>query len=294
MAQRSRQLKATDLIDEIKAILTEYADNNWIPQKSLIHNLTTPRLLKALNRADVEVCSNYRMQGNVVLYIPPKQDHILLEYQTYYAHKYAEAWSDEYQDIAPEILDSYLFHEYYLSIIEIKSEWLNILSQYQAKPQAWQIETSIRKISFERFVNLRRTLGDHYENPYRAIFGSSSNLPITNDVCTFEPDRQELLLASPFDEGKFLQFQARLIPRMLPLQLIKDWESGKDVPSADYPVLAPAFTEEWLINEAVMRVLPRTATPAREQTAQELMRAKNSVLFNKPSDQTGFTPEPYL
>jgi len=260
----------TIFLEEVYAVidneLDDLATDDLISQSVYSKKSAKRQQLYAINAADRHICLQIALSSLVSVFVPKNLRTVFFNRQTEYVGKVIDAHAG-IKDI-DEIQFSYLTDEtQYLDVISVLS---NFAFAYNTLP----VETA-PEISEILTHGLEGQVHNRDEFVYTLSSGTQFK-PVDNNRQFFvQPNSRKMVLSNAFDSDMWVQFIAQVAPvRAKTAQMTKGELD-------EYQVLAPYWTREWLINKALIEILPRRVVVETGYDTLE-QQSKAEAFQNRP------------
>lgn len=278
-------IQTLEVAERLKEDLKDFYQDRLIQSATFREKTSFANLLRAINHADRLICRDTHAEKFVVVYAPEGQTNIFLDNNDRYTSEVQDAI--EALDIPDDDKTIFLSRMYGVYVIQINSRHLYIHKEY---PTGAEIsEDRRRKVGHDEFYGpvqrVRQTLTVRYTDR-----GRSWNDKEVESQVLFIPGENRLILGKAPEEPLFIRFQARVQPGILNL---------KDIPKSKisqcdysiYKILSPHTAFEYLLSEALMWLLPRSAHDARQIVGRDRDREDFRYQKMKPTDSNVVVPD---
>lgn len=260
----------TILLDEIKGAIDSALDDLYtdgVISAAIYNKKSTERFVVwAINSADRHVCLQTALSSIMNIYVPAGQKTVFLERQKEYLSNYLA----EHDDVKLSDQSQYAYlvsDSRRLDIVSVLSNYANIYGDlpveegaspadvmYHALPQQVQNQTTRKYLG---------TTGNVYEEiPKGKTF-------------YVEPNSRKIVLSEKTGSAIWMQFEAQVAPVGLKVTELNTTELD------DYKIMCPYWAKDWLLFNALTRILPAPAASKYGYFDLET-KAKAEAFQNKP------------
>lgn len=220
------------------------------------------QVLRAINDADIALCTELKPRGVVGVYLPAGTKQIYLESQADYAHKHESSIaSSSLANKDPFSLELLLNDSPWVDVSTVVSTHLHVYNEY---PTGAAVPVGrIRGTDFESLQTRRQGLyaaGTTYPESSTAAFVEQPLLAVDMTFTIF-PDQKVIELSGVYDSPRYLVFEAILYPGRVRVDTI-----DKDEPEC-YHIRTPDLYQD-LLADATMVYLSGQQPPPDELRAR--------------------------
>lgn len=244
-------------------------------------------IIRAINHADRIITRDMNLEGTVVVFVPADTTDIVFSQNADFAHEYIESLESQEANLIDS--DYYYFtgKDQFLDVISISDRYLYIFDDYPqggTKPSG-RIKKRGANDFFSRQDDLSRTQGTNWLlDPYYDEAREAES------VCYFIPDEGRLVLEKKFVSSKFISFQARLMPGLVRLADLKNYDRNATDYNDVYKVKTPHWGMELLVYEALDWLIPLSSPDAKNLVKAQKAEQKIGFENSKPGDSNVVVP----
>lgn len=282
MNDSTHTISTTEVAERIIDSINDYQSDGLITGMQYRTKTGYKNVLRAINHADREVCLNLVVNRLVVVYVPPNTSSIPFSFNKHNTGKVIESINALSLPVPNNIY--FLQKLDYLQILEINDRLVSVHDSY---PTGQEDSTEVlRKISSTEFFNHTVEREGRYFLSY--------NLPgygfaPEEKVCTFIPDENRLVIADGYSTAKFLRFRARIQAGIFNVANLKT-QCIEEKDYNQYKIVAPLYALEYLIEEAIYRLLPKSSLDAKRIANADRQDQKQQALALRPTDRNVIVP----
>lgn len=229
-------------------------------------------IIRAINHADRIITRDMNLEGVVVVYVPANTTDIVFSQNYLHADKYFNSIDAQKTNLITNDYAYFTLKDQYLDIIAILDRFLYLYDEYPFG--GTKASGRIKKKSASDFWSTQKN--------YDAR-GSDS-------FCYFIPDEGRLVLQQQADSGRFLSFQARLMPGLVRLTDLTYEKRDSTEYNDTYQIKTPHWGMELLVYEALDWLLPLSSTDAKQLVKQQKAEQKIGFENSKPGDTNVIVP----
>ncbi len=205
-------------------------------------------LVSALNRADISICAEEKVNTEVAVFVGAGSKMVILEKGFYPKHENTiSLLSSSIVNTNPSQLPILLSETSPLDVVEVISSEASVSKGF---PQDDGPTEFLPFLSYDRYQS-RGSRGLYFDRSSRKVW-----------------------LTSPFETAHFIVFKAQIIPCEIDLESLVD----EDVP---YRIHAPGYTRDLLIERTLMNLLPAKVAAEQGIIATE-NRLRSDVNLRRP------------
>lgn len=283
--KRSRNISTEEVAVRIQEDLDDFYNDELISSNAFSKKNTFINILRAINHADRIIARDMNLTGSVVVYVPADTDNVIFSEQ----YRYESQVLSDIQSQAADLIDRdeayFLAKNQYLDVISILDRYIYVHDEYPSGSE--KNSARLKKISEEDYRGIanraRNAETGSWTEPYY------DDLRKEDAYCYFVPDEGRLVIGKMFKSPKFLTFRGRLMPGIIQMQDISENEK-KQKKWNIYQIQTPHWGLELMVSEALLWLLPRSASNARGIVKQERNEQKVGFENSKPGDSNVIVP----
>lgn len=275
----ARTISTHEVAERLIEMLDDLFNENLISGPVLRKKRSFKTVLRAINHADRIVSRNMQLSAQVVIYSPPGEAVLDLTQQGNFQGDIAADLLEQV-DLDPQTRAMFIEADAHLHVLEITSRYLDVFESYPA--QAQKSEHRIRKVSPDDFSRDRDGQKRRFSHFHGRFYGDLPHEP----VCYYLPSQQRLVLGQDVENPAFLRFTARIMPGILNVADVTDDKCDFKI----YNIVSPHDAFEYLIYEAMLQLIPMTASEARNLVLSLRNQESIDYLTTKPTDSNVVVP----
>ena len=237
-----KNLSTARVLDSIKSRLDAYRGDDALTHDQW-RRITSPRrMLLALNEADIQLCSDLKVETQVVIFLPENTSSIHLRSSDYQSNKHQEA-IQKYIDSEPEADHSALLNtSMYKHVGTLRSQYIVGFKDYPVGNASPSVRYSI--VSSTEFQ--RSNAGASYHDDR---FGLTPTAWVDHN-------RGLIHLSRTQSAESFVSFNAYVLPEKVDFNKV---DNNEEAVNEAYKVVTPSFAERALVMTTLRELLPETS-----------------------------------
>jgi hypothetical protein len=284
MEQNERYIRAEEVSARILDDLTDAHEAGELSSSQLRRKTTYRQVIRAINHADRIVCRDLNVERYIVFYIPANTNNIPFDSNEQFSGKILEELRSKSLENPNR---SYFYNKFdYLNVLDINDRYIHIYKEYPVSSE--QSDAKIRLVNTSEFFNTKDYLdGSEYSfNPFGEPYDTDIDIRFQ---ASFIPDENRLILGGGYTTPVFARCMARIMPGIFNVSSVPD-ARAQSCEFDDYKVVAPQYTFEHLLSEAILYLLPKTPTATRRHMERMREREKSNTAKAKPVERSVITP----
>lgn len=288
MANRTtRKINTEEIALRIADELNDFHASGLIESSIVNKRSRFVNLIRAINHADRIVTRDMNLEGYVIVFAPASTNNIIFSQNADFASEYYDDLVAQQADLINS--DFYYFTgvDQYLDVLDIYSRYVYVFDQYPTggiKPGSRLKKRAASDFySRQEEISNIETSNTYVASPY---YDEARD---ADSMCYFIPDEGRLVLEQQFATAKFLGFEARLMPGIVNLSDLKDYD--RDSSDYDiYKIKTPQWGMELLVYEALDWLIPLSAPEAKNLVKAQKMEQKRGFEDSSPGDSNVIVP----
>jgi hypothetical protein len=265
-------LSTIDVIEQVKEAVIDMHSQGFITGSMKNRSMGDLRLIDAINKADIRVCSYLRPEAQIIANLPAGASELVLysesndSFSSPELNEKIDTVTDKGENITVSLM--LLENESYLDGSNIRG---TIISVYSKFPTG--IRSPFMRLALQELTDFERP-----EKGYDSVsYGQMGGV-------YFEPTSKRFRFSRTFTEDKFISWPAFIQPAKIDMSAIE--------PEL-YRIRTPDYAEEFLVVKALSNLMP-IGSKASSLIKQELQHAQNNALYAKPQQSSVIQVDGYI
>lgn len=266
-------LSVIDVMEQIKESVIDLHAQGFITGAMKNRSMGDLRLIDAINKADIRVCSYVRPEAQIIANLPQGASELTL--YSYWNKGLANPeLNDQLATHADEGLSNTLSNtmildnESYLDGSNIRGTIISVYTKFPTGKEKPATRLSLQELTdFERNDRLYQSVS----------YGEM-------DAVYFEPTTKRMRFSRSFSGDRFISWPAFVQPAKIDMSAIEP---------EYYKVRTPDYAEEFLVAKAIDNLMPM-GSKASQLIKQELQYAQNNALNARPQQSSVIQVDGYI
>lgn len=258
------KIKTDQFSDVVKDRIDDLRTTDALPERAINKLESFPKILRAINEADIDLCGFLDQSVPVIIYLPEGFTEIYLRNSDLQETEYisqVEALG------LPEAQESQLLnYDFWTRVRGVDSTYLLVSKQFPIGKRTGG--SRYKMVPYEEFTDITEAYKDElYEDVLPAFYDAS---------------RSRIVLDGPTSGDRFVHFEGKLIPEKIDFSQVTDgaWD--------EYTITAPDVAESALLYGTLFHLMP-IGTKLRQFYEAEYEKEKRKASGRMPADTSSFT-----
>lgn len=266
-------LSTIDVIEQVKEAVIDMHSQGLITGSMKNRSMGDLRLIDAINKADIRVCSYLRPEAQIIANLPAGASELVLynECNDSFANPELNKNLNTVADksfVNTTVNVMLLENESYLDGSNIRGTIISVYAKFPSGGESPSMRLALQELTdFER-----------PERGYDSVsYGQMGGV-------YFEPTSKRFRFSRTFSEDRFISWPAFIQPAKIDMSAIEP---------EFYRIRTPDYAEEFLVLKALSNLMP-IGSKASSVIKQELQYAQNNALYAKPQQSSVIQVDGYI